>query len=676
MSEVAQKVRVPAAVSTPAVPEELRTLPPREQPTPTGARHNGPHADEPDGATIPPAPLTSSGPPPSQPAQGSRPSQPAEVHVAGYEILGELGRGGMGVVYKARQTRLNRLVALKMILAGGHAGEAELARFRTEAEAIARLQHPNIIQVYEISEHEGKPFFSLEFCSGGSLDRKLDGTPWKPRQAAKLMETLARAMHAAHEQHVVHRDLKPANILLSPLSAGGEGSGVRRVGSPKITDFGLAKKLDEEGVTGTGAMMGTPSYMSPEQAGESKTVGPATDIYSLGAMLYELLTGRPPFKAATALDTVMQVVSLEPVPPRQLQPATPRDLETICLKCLQKAQSKRYATAEALAEDLRRFQAGEPIAARPVGALERGVRWVRRNPVVAGLAAGLVLVLTTGIVASTLFALDAREQARQADAQAQETKREALEKDRQATLARVAEGQAREAKGEAEQKARAALDAEAKMREAEGAAKRDAQAARQSEYDAKLLLVQNAWEQRQVPRFLDLLEGLKPRPGRDDLRDFEWYYWNKQFQRDLLTIQGFGTSVQCVVFSPDGKRLATACLDGTVKVCDAFTAQEVLLFKADRLGVNSVAYSPDGKCLASGGKEKTVKVWDAASGQQVASCKGHTGEIRSVAFSPDGLAWPRQAGFLTPRGWSAPTSRCGMRPQGMRFSPPLVTRAV
>ena len=218
-------------------------------------------------------------------------------------------------------------------------------------------------------------------------------------------------------------------IAISSPPTSCSSSPAEELGSPKITDFGLAKKLDEEGVTGTGAIMGTPSYMSPEQAGESKTVGPATDIYSLGAMLYELLTGRPPFKAATALDTVMQVVSLEPVPPRQLQPATPRDLETICLKCLQKAQSKRYATAEALAEDLRRFQAGEPIAARPVGALERGVRWVRRNPVVAGLAAGLVLVLTTGIVASTLFALDAREQARQADAQAQETKREALEKD-------------------------------------------------------------------------------------------------------------------------------------------------------------------------------------------------------------------------------------------------------
>ncbi len=223
--------------------------------------------------------------------------------VPGYEILGELGRGGMGVVYKARQTALKRVVALKMILAGAHAGAGEVQRFRAEAEAVARLQHPGIVQVYEVGEHEGLPFFSLEFCPGGSLDRKLAGTPLKPKDAAQLVETLARAMHAAHEKNVLHRDLKSANVLLSES------------GQPKITDFGLAKKLDEAGQTASGAIMGTPSYMAPEQAGgKSGQLGPAADIYALGAILYEALTGRPPFKAATALDTVMQVVADEPVP--------------------------------------------------------------------------------------------------------------------------------------------------------------------------------------------------------------------------------------------------------------------------------------------------------------------------------------------------------------------------
>ena len=225
--------------------------------------------------------------------------------VPGYDILGELGRGGMGVVYKARQTNLDRLVALKMILSGGHAGEGELARFRTEAEAIARLQHPNIVQVYEVGEHDGKPFFSLEFCPGGSLDRQLNGTPLAPANAAKLVETLGRAMHAAHQARVIHRDLKPANVLLTAD------------GTPKITDFGLAKKLDDVGQTQSGAIMGTPSYMAPEQAGgKNHAMGPPADIYALGAILYDLLTGRPPFKAATPLDTILQVVSDEPVPPR------------------------------------------------------------------------------------------------------------------------------------------------------------------------------------------------------------------------------------------------------------------------------------------------------------------------------------------------------------------------
>jgi tetratricopeptide (TPR) repeat protein len=296
------------------------------------------------------------------------------MQVPGYEILGELGRGGMGVVYKARQIAIGRVVALKRILAGGHAGPGDLLRFQTEAEAIARLQHPNIVQVYEVGEHNGLPYFSLEFCAGGTLDIKLGGTPLPAAEAARLAETLARAVEAAHAKQVIHRDLKPANVLLL------------EDGTPKITDFGLAKKLDEQGQTQSGSILGTPSYMAPEQAGgKGREIGPLCDVYALGAILYESLTGRPPFKAATPVDTLLQVLSDEPVPPRRLQPKTPRDLETICLKCLQKDPKKRYPSAQALAEDLRRFGAGEPIRARAVTWWGRAAKWVRRRPAVAGL---------------------------------------------------------------------------------------------------------------------------------------------------------------------------------------------------------------------------------------------------------------------------------------------------
>jgi WD40 repeat protein len=367
-----------------------------------------------------PAPVETMALPPALPVEQGDVEQPLPVPVApsalqgemrsdssswpalpGYEILAELGRGGMGVVYQARQVRLNRLVALKMILAGGHAGQADLSRFVTEAQAIARLQHPNIVQIHEVGEHGGLPFFSLEFCPGGSLDKKLGGTPLAPREAAVLVETLARAIQTAHQKGIVHRDLKPANVLLA------------EDGQPKVTDFGLAKKLDEAGQTQTGAILGTPSYMAPEQAGGmGKEVGPACDVYALGAILYELLTGRPPFKAATPLDTLMQVLSEEPVAPRQLQSQTPRDLETITLKCLHKEPGKRYASAADLAEDLRRFAAGEPIRARPVGSAERLWRWCRRNPLLAGGAAATVLALAVITILAILVAAAEKENAR------------------------------------------------------------------------------------------------------------------------------------------------------------------------------------------------------------------------------------------------------------------------
>jgi serine/threonine-protein kinase len=297
--------------------------------------------------------------------RGGSPGGPTSPVVPGYEVLEELGRGAMGVVYKARQVKANRLVALKMVLAGALAGDSDRARFRTDAEAVARMQHPHIVQIFEVGEHQGVLFFSMELCTGGTLKRRLAGGSRPHPEAAPLVETLARAIHYVHERGVIHRDLKPGNVLL----AGGPDTPVGRC-VPKVADFGLAKRLDVPGETQSGAVMGTPCYMAPEQA-QGTAVGPAADIYSLGAILYELLTGRPPFKAASVLDTLEQVRSQEPVPPRQLRREVPRDLEMICLTCLHKEPGRRYASAGVLADDLRHFLDKEPIVARPAGWWER-----------------------------------------------------------------------------------------------------------------------------------------------------------------------------------------------------------------------------------------------------------------------------------------------------------------
>ncbi len=296
-------------------------------------------------------------------------------NVPGYEILGELGRGGMGVVYKARQLSLNRVVALKMILGGGHATTDDLERFRLEADAVGRLKHPNIVQIFDIGERDGLPYFSLEFVEGGTLDRKLNRMAMTPTQAAETVELLARAMQTAHDKGIIHRDLKPGNILLT------------REGIPKIADFGLAKQLhSDSGRTQSGSAVGTPSFMSPEQAeGRLEDLGPATDVYSLGAILYCSLTGRPPFKGATAVETMAQVINEEPLAPSRLQRKVSRDLETICLKCLAKSPRKRYDSAAQLADDLRRYLNGEPIHARAMGRAEQLWRWCRRHPVPASL---------------------------------------------------------------------------------------------------------------------------------------------------------------------------------------------------------------------------------------------------------------------------------------------------
>jgi WD40 repeat protein/tRNA A-37 threonylcarbamoyl transferase component Bud32 len=560
--------------------------------------------------------------------------------VGPYEALQEIGRGGMGVVYKARQPGLQRTVALKVLLAGDCAGPAERARFRAEAQAAAHLQHPNIVQIHEVAEHNGLPYFSMELVEGDSVERRLGGAPLPVREAAALAETVARAMHYAHERGILHRDLKPANILLT-----GDGTA-------KITDFGLAKRLDgQAGLTQSGAILGTPSYMAPEQAaGRAGAVGPAADVYALGAILYECLTGRPPFRAENALETLLQVQHDDPVPPRRLQPKVPRDLETVCLTCLHKAPGRRYPSAAALADDLGRFLAGKPVTARPIRAWESALKWAKRRPAQALLVgvSGLAILALVGLAVGLAYSTR-------------------LERTNSLLGEAIQEAQRQEAEA-GRQRARA------EDREAD---------ARRYLYGSRMSLAQRALEETRLPRLLELLEELRThRPGQEDLRGFEWYYLWRLAHRDRLTLRGHTGLVFSVAFSPNGKRLASASgdraqpgqrgevkvwdtdtgravlalparevsslayspdgtrlalagFDRTVSIRDAETGREALLLEGPRVPVLSVAFSPNGQLIATGGLDMTVLVWSAKTGKQLFALRGHNGPVNSLAFSPD-----------------------------------------
>ncbi len=536
-----------------------------------------------------PGPATAFAPPDGHAEPNGEPPPGTHARPFGdYEIERELARGGMGVVFRARQISLNRPVALKMILAGQLADETDVKRFYTEAEAAANLDHPGIVPIFEVGQHEGQHYFSMGFVEGQSLAQRLTEGPLPPREAADLMARVADAIDFAHQRGVIHRDLKPGNILLDPN------------GNPRVTDFGLAKRLQSDsGLTGSGEIMGTPCYVPPEQArGDRGAVGPLVDVYALGATLYALVTGRPPFLAATAMEIVLQVLSDEPVPPRRLNASVPPDLETICLKCLQKEPARRYASAADLAADLRRFSGGEPIQARPVSRAERAWRWCHRNPAIATLTAAVGLSLLGGIIASSYFAWQANTRYHQALASA-----EAADRSRRQLLERV--------------------------------------------YISDMQKLQAQWGKLSF-NVEDLLAANHPdSTGGIDLRRFEWYFWKRQ----LITLgashrvfEGHEGVVHDLAYTPDSRYLATAGFDGTVRIWDVATGDPVHILRPGPSSFTSVAFSPDGTRLAaaqgSGNlalrDSGVVIVWEWRTNREVRRLEGQTGGVYSVAFSHDG----------------------------------------
>ncbi len=545
--------------------------------------------------------------PAAPPANGA-----GRPHVPGYELLEELGRGGMGVVYKARQLRPNRLVALKMLLSGRHARSVDRARFEGEAEALAELQHPNIVPVYEVGEVDGLPYFALEYVEGGSLAQRLKRLPAgeriPPPEAARLVETLARAVQAAHQRGILHRDLKPANVLLAACGLAGQPAKPQAAELvPKITDFGLAKRLNhKEDLTPSRAVMGTFAYMAPEQAeGKVKEVGTPADIYALGGILYELLTGRPPVDARSDVEAIRKLLHEDPTPPRRLNAAVDRDLETVCQKCLQKEPAKRYSSAAALADDLRRYLDGEPVQARRAGWPERAARWVRRRPALTGLAvtSAIAVLALVGVAVSFFYS-------------------ERL-KDANASLGK--------AHGEVEQ-------ANARLSQSLGETRTQKARADHFLYLARAKQAHRAWLDGNLPLADELLTALVPQTGGDDYRGFEWHYLRALTGKAGRVLGTHAGGAAATAFSRDGLRLASAGADGKVLLWDGdgFVRLRELTTSRRPAPALCLAFSPGGRRLAVGREDGSVAVWDTDSGKLVQVLRDHSGRVYSLGYNPTG----------------------------------------
>jgi WD40 repeat protein len=539
--------------------------------------------------------LGQSPPPRSDDTPTGMPALQNGDEIPGYTGLVEIGRGGMGVVYQAQQVGLHRTVALKTVLAGAHASSAHIRRFRLEAEAVARLQHPNIVQIHEIGEHNGLPYFCLEYVDGGSLAQKLRGLPQPAYASARMVATLARALHAAHQHGIIHRDLKPANVLLTAD------------GTPKVTDFGLAKILDDEaGNTASSTVLGTPSYMAPEQAlGRVAELGPLCDVYALGAILYEMLTGRPPFRGETPMETMLLVSSEEPIAPSLLQRKVPRDLETICLKCLEKDKRRRYISAAELAEDLRRFVDGEPIRARPVGAGLRFYKWARRRPAVAALILVSLTAAFTLVVGTLSFTLALQ----QKTAVAEKARDDAIDQEKETEKERDrAKAQEEIAKGE---RARAERERD-NARMEKDRADENLRAAEQNLYTAQLARASSLLLAHEPEQALEQLHNTEGCPI--DRRDFTWGVLTRlcrlELARGEVPVLKHPAAVSAIAISPDGKTLASGDDKGAIRLWDIFTGREIGAVTGHTARIRSIAFHPKGKSLVVSSVDQTVRLWD------------------------------------------------------------------